>query len=29
MLPVDGNIEPHEFNKGGIVTKAEQRGEIV
>ena len=27
--PVDGNVEPHELNKGSVVTKAEQRGKVV
>jgi hypothetical protein len=27
--PVDGNVEPHEFNKCSIVTKAEQSGKVV
>jgi len=28
-LPVDGDIQAHEFNEGLIIAKAKQRGEIV
>jgi hypothetical protein len=27
--PVDGNVQPHEFNEGRVVTKTKQRGKVV